>query len=157
MADTILEKFKKFQSRSKSAYTELYDRIRNDRSFVSGAKQWTKDDDNYIDPARNRITVNVLSNQCHSVANQYSTYPFTWYTGDPNIDREVDNFFSNDANRFASEEALLDAVSFGMGVIALGSDTDVSGQEIPVIYSITDPERVLLDPDSAGRDLPVPA
>lgn len=152
MADTILEKFKKFQSRSKSAYTELYDRIRNDRSFVSGAKQWTKDDDNYIDPARNRITVNVLSNQCHSVANQYSTYPFTWYTGDPNIDREVDNFFSNDANRFASEEALLDAVSFGMGVIALGSDTDVSGQEIPVIYSITDPERVLLDPDSVELD-----
>lgn len=152
MADTILEKFKKFQSRSKSAYTELYDRIRNDRSFVSGAKQWTKDDDNYIDPARNRITVNVLSNQCHSVANQYSTYPFTWYTGDPNIDREVDNFFSNDANRFASEEALLDAVSFGMGVIALGSDTDVSGQEIPVIYSITDPERVLLDPDSVDLD-----
>lgn len=152
MADTLLEKFKKFQSRSKSAYSELYDRIRNDRSFVSGAKQWTKDDDNYIDPARNRITVNVLSNQCHSVANQYSTFPFTWYTGDPDIDREVDDFFSNDANRFASEEALLDSVSFGLGVIALGSDTDVSGKEIPVIYSITDPERVLLDPDSVELD-----
>lgn len=152
MADTLLEKFKKFQSRSKSAYTELYDRIRNDRSFVSGAKQWTKDDDNYIDPARNRITVNVLSNQCHSVANQYSTFPFTWYTGDANIDQEVDQFFSNDANRFASEEALLDAVSFGMGIIALGSDMDVSGNEVPVIYAINDPERVMLDPDSVELD-----
>lgn len=148
----ILTKFKKFQSRSKSAYAELYDRIKTDRSFVSGAKQWDKADDNFIDPARNRITVNVLSNQCHSVANQYSTFPFTWYSGDPQIDQEIDQFFSVDSNRFATEEALLDAVSFGLGVLALGTDIDVSGNDVPVIYAITDPDRVLLDPDMVELD-----
>lgn len=148
----ILEKFKKFATRSKSAFSELYDRIKEDREFVSGAKQWTKADDNFVDPARNRITVNVLSNQCHSVANQYSTFPFTWYTGDAGIDREIDQFFSVDSNRFATEEALLDTVSFGLGVLALGSDIDVSGKNVPVIYAVTDPERVMLDPDSVELD-----
>lgn len=148
----ILEKFKKFAARSKAEFSELYDRIKEDREFISGAKQWTKDDDSFVEPTRNRITVNVLSNQCHSVANQYSTFPFTWYTGDANIDREIDQFFSIDSNRFASEEALLDTVSFGLGVLALGSDLDVSGNNVPVIYSISDPERVLLDPDSVDLD-----
>lgn len=148
----ILEKFKKFATRSKAEFSELYDRIKEDREFISGAKQWTKDDDTFVEPTRNRITVNVLSNQCHSVANQYSTFPFTWYTGDANIDREIDQFFSIDSNRFASEEALLDTVSFGLGVLALGSDLDVSGNNVPVIYSISDPERVLLDPDSVELD-----
>lgn len=148
----ILEKFKKFATRSKAEFSELYDRIKEDREFISGAKQWTKDDDTFVEPTRNRITVNVLSNQCHSVANQYSTFPFTWYTGDANIDREIDQFFSIDSNRFASEEALLDTVSFGLGVLALGSDIDVSGNNVPVIYSISDPERVLLDPDSVELD-----
>lgn len=148
----ILEKFKKFATRSKAEFSELYDRIKEDREFISGAKQWTKDDDTFVEPTRNRITVNVLSNQCHSVANQYSTFPFTWYTGDANIDREIDQFFSIDSNRFASEEALLDTVSFGLGVLALGSDLDVSGNNVPVIYSISNPERVLLDPDSVELD-----
>lgn len=152
MAEEILEKFKKFSSRSKSAFAGLYDRIKNDRSFISGEKQWTKDDDGPIPATRNRITVNVLSNQCHSVANQYSTFPFTWYTGDPNIDREIDQFFSSDSNRFATEEALLDCVSFGLGVLALGSDIDVKGNDVPVIYAVTDMERVLLDPDSVELD-----
>lgn len=152
MAEEILEKFKKFSSRSKSAFTGLYDRIKNDRSFISGEKQWDKVDDDFISSSRNRITVNVLSNQCHSVANQYSTFPFTWYTGDPNIDHEIDQFFSSDSNRFATEEALLDCVSFGLGVLALGSDIDVNGNEIPVIYAVTDMERVLLDPDSVELD-----
>lgn len=152
MAEEILEKFKKFSSRSKSAFAGLYDRIKNDRSFISGEKQWTKDDDGTIPATRNRITVNVLSNQCHSVANQYSAFPFTWYTGDPNIDREIDQFFSSDSNRFATEEALLDCVSFGLGVLALGSDIDVKGNDVPVIYAVTDMERVLLDPDSVELD-----
>ena len=152
MAEDLLTKFRKFASRSKSAYSELYDRIKEDRSFLSGEKQWSAIDDKFVKPTRNRIVVNVLSNQCHSVANQYSTFPFTWYTGDANIDREVDQFFSTDSNRFATEEALLDCVSFGMGVLALGSDVDASGNEVPVIYAVTDPERVLLDPDSVELD-----
>jgi hypothetical protein len=152
MSLDVLNKFKKFAARSKSAFAEMYERIRNDRSYMSGEGQWTKEDDNFIAPTRNRVTVNVLANQVHSVANKYSSYPFTWYTGDQNIDKEIDDFFSEDSNRFATEEALLDCVSFGLGVLCLGTDTTADGRNVPVIYAITDPERVMLDPDSTELD-----
>lgn len=152
MSLDVLNKFKKFAARSKSAFAEMYERIRSDRSYMSGEGQWTKEDDNFIAPTRNRVTVNVLANQVHSVANKYSSYPFTWYTGDETIDKEIDNFFSEDSNRFATEEALLDCVSFGLGVLCLGTDTTADGRNVPVIYAITDPERVMLDPDSTELD-----
>ncbi len=152
MSLDVLNKFKKFAARSKSAFAEMYERIRSDRSYMSGEGQWTKEDDNFIAPTRNRVTVNVLANQVHSVANKYSSYPFTWYTGYPNIDKEIDDFFSEDSNRFATEEALLDCVSFGLGVLCLGTDATADGRNVPVIYAITDPERVMLDPDSTELD-----
>lgn len=151
MADDLITRFRKFQSRSKSGFSELYSRIKENRKFISG-EQWDKSDDSFIDKTRNRITLNVLSNQCNSVNNQYAVYPYTWFTGDLDLDKEIDSFFSTDSNRFAVEEALLDCVSFGMGVFALGSDKDVAGREVPVIYSITDPDRVMLDPDSTELD-----
>lgn len=151
MEQDILNKFKKFQSRSKARYSGLFDRIRDNRKFLSN-KQWGKRDDKFISKMRNRITVNVISNQCNSVANSYSAYPFTWFVGDPDIDSRIDKFFENDANASASPEALLDTASFGLGVLALGSDTDEAGNNIPVIYSVDDLERVLLDPDSVELD-----
>lgn len=151
-SEEIIRKFKKFAARSQDAYSEMYDRIREDRQFMSGHTQWTKNDDAFIEETRNRITCNVLSNQTHSVANKYSTFPYVWYVGDPEIDREIDDFFSEDSNRFATEEALLSTVSFGLGVMALGSDTTADGREVPVIYSIDDLERCLLDPDAESLD-----
>lgn len=151
MEQDILNKFKKFQSRSKAKFSGLFDRIRDNRKFLSN-KQWGKRDDKFISKMRNRITVNVISNQCNSVANSYAAYPFTWFVGDPDIDKNIDDFFDNDANASASQEALLDTASFGLGVMALGSDTDEAGNNIPVIYSVDDLERVLLDPDSVELD-----
>lgn len=151
MSEETLIKFKKFSARSKAHFAGLFDRIRDNRKFLSD-RQWDKTDDKFISKARNRITVNVISNQCNSVANSYSAYPFTWYVGDQEIDQKIDEFFENDSNAAASTEALLDTASFGLGVIALGSDTDESGNNIPVIYSVDDLERVLLDPDSTELD-----
>lgn len=151
MEEDILNKFKRFQSRSKARYSGLFDRIRDNRKFLSN-KQWGKRDDKFISKMRNRITVNVISNQCNSVANSYAAYPFTWFVGEPDIDKKIDDFFDNDANASASQEALLDTASFGLGVMALGSDTDENGNNIPVIYSVDDLERVLLDPDSVELD-----
>lgn len=151
MSEEILNKFKKFQSRSKAKFSGLYDRIEDDKKMLSG-KQWNKRDDKFISRARNRITINVLSNQVHSVANSYSAFPFTWFTGEREIDGEIDNFFEKDSNRFASEEAVTNQVAFGLGVMALGSDTDASGNEVPVIYSVKDLKRVVLDPDSTELD-----
>lgn len=151
MEEDILNKFKRFQSRSKARYSGLFDRIRDNRKFLSN-KQWGKRDDKFISKMRNRITVNVISNQCNSVANSYAAYPFTWFVGDHDIDKKIDDFFDNDANASASQEVLLDTASFGLGVMALGSDTDEGGKNIPVIYSVDDLERVLLDPDSVELD-----
>ena len=152
MAEDIVKKFKAFAQRSREAYSEMYDRIREDRLFMGGESQWTKEDDNFVAKTRNRVTVNVLANQVHSVANKYSTFPFTWYTGDPDIDRKIDDFFGEDSNRFATEEALLDCVAFGLGVLALGTDVTADGKTVPVIYSVTDPERVILDGDISELD-----
>ena len=110
----VLEKFKKFESRSRSAFSELHENMKNDRMFMAGNTQWTKDDDSFVETTRNRITMNVIANQCHSVANSYSSFAYTWITGKPEIDREVDEFFKVDSNRYASEEALLGTVSFGL-------------------------------------------
>lgn len=152
MAEDIVLKFKKFAAKSRDAYSEMYDRIRTDRAFMSGESQWTKADDNFVESTRNRITVNVLSNQCHSAANKYATFPYTFYTGDSDIDKEIDDFFGEDSNRFASEEACLDVISFGLGIMALGTDVTPDGTDTPVVYSITDIDRVLLDGTSTELD-----
>ena len=151
MSQEIINKFKKFQSRSNAKFSGLYDRIEENKKMLSG-KQWNKRDDKFISRARNRITINVLSNQVHSVANSYSAFPFTWFTGELDIDGAIDKFFEKDSNRFASEESVTNQVAFGLGVMALGSDTDPSGNEVPVIYSVKDLKRVVLDPDSTELD-----
>ena len=152
MAEDIVQKFRKFAARSRDAYSEMYDRIKEDRAFMSGEGQWTKTDDNFIEKTRNRVTVNVLSNQVHSAANKYSTYSYTWSAGDADIDAEIDEFFAEDSNRYASEEACTDVLSFGLGIMALGTDVTPSGENVPVVYAITDPERVMLDGDSTELD-----
>lgn len=151
-AEDIVRKFRKFAAKSRDAYSEMYSRIREDRAFMSGEGQWTKDDDEFIATTRNRITCNVLSNQIWSAGNKYSTFPYTWYTGDAEIDAEIDDFFGEDSNRFATDEACIDNLAFGLGVMALGTDTTPSGENVPVVYSITDPERIFLDGDSTELD-----
>lgn len=150
MSDNLL-KFKKFMGRSKAKFSDLYSRIDKCKSFLS-SKQWEKGDDKYISNMRNRVTINVIANQVNSVSNSYSAFPFTWFTGNPDTDKRIDDFFDVDSNKFASEEAILDCVSFGLGVLALGTDTDVNGQEVPVIYAVDDVKRVMLDPDSVELD-----
>lgn len=147
----LFKKFKAFEARSTSEFSGMIERIKSNRKFISG-EQWSSADDKYIAKSRNRITVNVISNQCHSVSNQYAGFPFTWTTKDSDVNVEIGEFFGIDSNRFAIEEALLDCVSFGQGVLAIGSDTDVNGNEVPVIYAVTDPDRVRLDPDSTELD-----
>ena len=146
-----LNRFKKFSARSKARFSKLYENIKEEKSLLAG-DQWDKADDKFVSAKRNRITVNVLNNQVNSVSNQYAAYPFTWFTGQQELDEKIDDFFSSDSNRFASQEALLDTVSFGLGVLALGSDTDATGNNVPVIYAVDDIERVVLDPDSVELD-----
>lgn len=147
----LFKKFEKFQSRSKAHFTELFDRIDRERDFLSG-NQWDKDDDKLFPKTRKRITINVLSNQINSVANQYAAWPMTWFTGDAKIDKEIDEFFKIDSNRFAVDEALRDCVAHGLGVLALGTETDSKGNEKPIIYAVSDFDRIMLDGDSTELD-----
>lgn len=147
----LFKKFEKFQSRSKAHFTELFDRIDRERDFLSG-NQWDKDDDKLFPKTRKRITINVLSNQINSVANQYAAWPMTWFTGDATIDKEIDEFFKIDSNRFAVYEALRDCVAHGLGVLALGTEPDGKGNEKPIIYAVSDFDRIMLDGDSTELD-----
>ena len=150
MEDTT-QKLKNFISRSKSKFAPLLDNIKEAKRLLSG-KQWEKNDDNYIATTRNRITINVINNQVQSTANSYAAFPYIWFTGDQETDKEIDNFFKKDSNLFASQEAVLDTCSFGLGVMAIGSEPDAEGKNTPVIYSVNDIERVMLDPDSVELD-----
>lgn len=147
----LFKKFEKFQSRSKAHFTELFDRIDRERDFLSG-NQWDKDDDKLFPKTRKRITINVLSNQINSVANQYAAWPMTWFTGDAKIDKEIDEFFKIDSNRFAVDESLRDCVAHGLGVLALGTEPDGQGNEKPIIYAVSDFDRIMLDGDSTELD-----
>lgn len=149
--DEILEKFKAFKSRSLAKYSDMNETIKKERKFLSG-RQWNKADDKYIAATRNRITLNVISTTCLSVSNSYSAYPFTWNTANDKANERLAEFWKVDSNSFAIEEALLSCVSYGFGLVAIGTDTDVSGEEVPVIYSVTDVDRIFLDPDSSELD-----
>lgn len=147
----LFKKFEKFQSRSKAHFTELFDRIEKERAFLAG-NQWTKEDDKLFPKTRTRITINVLSNSINSIANQYAAWPMTWFTGDAKIDKEIDEFFKIDSNRFAVDESLRDCVAHGLGVLALGTEPDGKGNEKPIIYTVSDFDRIMLDGDSTELD-----
>ncbi len=115
-------------------------------------RQWEKGDDKFVAKTRNRQTVNVIKTQCLSVANSYSQYPYSWKTESDDANARISDFWSLDSNRFAIQDAVLDVSSFGLGVVAIGSDKDTNGTEVPVVYSITDTNRFLLDNESTERD-----
>ena len=147
----LFKKFEEFQRRSKAHFTALFDRIEQERDFLSG-NQWSKEDDKLFPKTRRRITINVLSNQINSVANQYAAWPMTWFTGAAKIDKEIDEFFKIDSNRFAVDESLRDCVAHGLGVLALGTEPDGQGNEKPIIYAVSDFDRIMLDGDSTELD-----
>ena len=147
----IVEKFRAFQSRSKSGYSSFFERIKKEKRFLSG-RQWEKGDDKFVAKTRNRQTVNVIKTQCLSVANSYSQYPYSWKTENDEINKRISDFWKIDSNRFAIQDAVLDVSSFGLGVVAIGSNKDTNGMEVPVVYSITDTNRFLLDNESTERD-----
>ena len=153
-----IKSFLDFESRANTKRSAQIDRIKADRSFISG-EQWSTDDDALINRARARRTVNILANSVNSIANQYANYPYKWYSGDQEIDNLCDAFLKTGGNQRAAYDALYSAVAFGLGYFALGSESklDENGEsvEIPALYSIDKIENVYFDPDSiscSGED-----
>lgn len=145
-----IKAYKDFEARSTAAMSTQMDRIRDDRDYLGG-KQWDSDDDDLIDPSRNRRTVNVLPNTVNAVSNQYSAWPYKWYTGDQEIDQVLDAFLDTKSNKMAPQQALRSSVGFGLGVMCLGSE-QLDGVTVPCLYSPADITSVRLDPDSVELD-----
>jgi hypothetical protein len=80
--------------------------------------------------------------------NQYSVFPFVWYTGNPEEDQLLDKLLKRGSNSVAGSEALKNSAGLGLGVMAMGTDND----GLPCIYAINDFDRVILDPDSTELD-----
>lgn len=139
-----------FESRCHAARSEQISRIKDDRSFLSG-NQWGDDDNELIAKNRPRRTINVLLNSINAVRNQYSDYPFQWYTGNDEVDVACENFLKDGNNARAAKEALLSSISFGVGAICIGTESK-DGTEMPCIYAPTDICNVYLDPDSLDAD-----
>lgn len=149
-AEEVLGAFKDFERRSSERFGKQMDRIRSDRTFLSG-DQWDKDDDRAIAGDRNRQTVNVVENSVNAVTNNYSSFPYCWYTGNAEYDGACDSFLKTGGNSRCAVDALQGAVSFGLGVIVLSTELR-DGVSVPVAYSVPDVTEVMLDPDSTEID-----
>lgn len=146
----VIDAFRDFERRSSEKFNAQTDRIRADRTFLSGS-QWDKDDDRAIAGDRNRMTVNVVENTVNAVVNNYTSYPFAWYSGDQEADGVCETFLKTGGNARASVNALQSAVSFGLGVIVLSTEVQ-DGVTVPTAYAVPDVTGVMLDPDSTEID-----
>lgn len=146
--DSIVNKFRDFRDRSKKKFADNYDKMREDRDFLNGETQWTNADGRHVSAKRNRMLLNVISNSCHAIVNQYSCYPFLPYVGNPQDDKLLDQLNRRGSNNVCGAEALTNSVGLGLGVMAMGTDND----GIPCVYAINDFDRCILDPESQEID-----
>lgn len=156
--EEVIDLWADFESRATAKRTNQINRIKEDRSFLSG-NQWDDSDARLIAKSRPRRTINVLANSVSSTANSYANYPYKWFSEDQEVDGAADSFLKYGSNARAAYDVLYSNVAFGLGYFALGSETvyDEVGNpvEIPAIYSVDRVENVYFDPDSIeidGRD-----
>lgn len=153
--DEVIELWKDFESRATAKRSTQINRIKDDRTFLSG-NQWDNEDTRLIAANRPRRTINVLSNAVNSTANSYATYPYKWYSDNQEVDAAADAFLKNGSNNRAAYDVLFSEVAFGLGYFALGSETiiDEMGNEVevPALYSVDKIENILFDPDSIEVD-----
>jgi hypothetical protein len=147
-SESIVNKFRDFRDRSKKKFADNYDKMRTDRDFLNGETQWTKADGRHVSDKRNRMILNIVSNSVNAVVNQYSAYPFMWYTGNQEDDQLLDGLLKRGSNDMCGPEALKNSAGLGLGVMAMGTDKE----GVPCIYAINDFDRVILDPDSTEID-----
>ena len=77
--EQLLKDFRNFENRSHDFFNDFYDRIKEDRTFLSG-KHFDETDDKRFGKLRMKTPVDVISNTVRSIVNQYSSSPFSWNT-----------------------------------------------------------------------------
>lgn len=144
----IIDKFRNFRDRSNKQFSANFNEMREDRAFLNGKTQWSSKDSKFVQRTRYRQTVNIIANNVSSVVNQYSLFPYTFYTGVPDEDQIFDNLMKRPGNSVCGSEALKNSASLGLGVMAMGMEQD----GLPCVYAIQDFNRVVLDPESVELD-----
>lgn len=143
---------KQYLSDSDSRWKTLKDKIKDDRLFISGT-QFCEDDDKILGKYRLKNAINIVNNTCNSIVNNYSKFPFSWYTDNDAVNQAIHVFFNTNNNGDASRNALLSSVAFGLGVFALSTDFNVyTGNVEPIIYNIPNVENVYLDPSISTKN-----
>lgn len=154
-SEEAIEKYLKFEQRCSKKRNKQIDQVKADRKFLSG-QQWDQEDIQFFPGNRPRKTVNVLSNSVNCTVNTYATYPYKWYSPDEEADGACEAFLKAGSNARAAFDALYNGVAFGLGYLAIGSETliaaDGEAVEVPALYSIEKVENVLWDPDSTEID-----
>lgn len=149
--DELLDDYRKFQKRSHDYYKDFYERIRDDRDFLSG-KHFDDTDDKRFGKSRLKGQIDIVSNTVRTIANQYSSSPYTWVTSDESVNDLASNFLNETNVKSNIAQGLRNAVAFGLGYIVLTTDEDRNGNVVPALYSIPKVTNVLYDPDSAQID-----
>ena len=147
----LLEDYKKFQKRSHDYYKDFYERIRDDRDFLSG-KHFDETDDKRFGKSRLKGQIDMVSNTIRAIANQYSTSPYTWVTSDEAVNNLASNFLNETNIKSNLAQGLRNAVGFGLGYIVLTTEEDRNGNVVPTLYSVPKVTNVFYDPDSAQID-----
>lgn len=153
--EQAIDAWKDFESRANTKRTTQVDRIKEDRTFLSG-KQWDEDDIKLY-PGRLRRTVNIVGNSVNATANVYASYPYKFWDKSPEADSACEAFLKFGANARAAQDALYNAVAFGLAYMAFGSETVLdqdSGEyvDVPALYNVEKVENVYFDPDSVAMD-----
>ena len=149
--DELLDDYRKFQKRSHDYYKDFYERIRDDRDFLSG-KHFDETDDKRFGKSRLKGQIDIVSNTIRAIANQYSTSPYTWVTSDEAVNNLASNFLNETNIKSNLAQGLRNAVGFGLGYIVLTTEEDRNGNVVPTLYSVPKVTNVFYDPDSAQID-----
>lgn len=147
----LLRDFKDFESRSHDYFKEFYDRIKEDRNFLSG-NHFTDSDDKRFGKSRLKVPVDIISNTIRAIVNQYTSAPYSWVTPEEQLNDVGTRFLNVTSVKSSVYQGLRNATGFGLGFLNLSIDYDNEGNTIPILYSIPDVTRVYFDPDSIEID-----
>ena len=155
--ESLIERFKKFESASYDKFKDLYEQIKLDRKFISGDQVDSIDHtltDAPIGEGVPLMSLNVVKNAIRTVVNTYLPNSYKWqYTNsqgvDSNLNAMAEQFLSDADNATATEQALNNAVGTALGVLVFSNDYDIDGSIKPILYSVPDVTNVRLDPNAS--------
>lgn len=153
----VIQEVKKFAKRANEHDKDFYDRIREERAFVSG-EQWNSSDKTNRGENRAEMTINLCPIFLNAVVNPFSAKPFKFKAvpRDDSFAEEVAKLNSslvNIQNDFATNESnslgLFDSSSVGLGFTYATIEEDNGEKTIKYLH-IEDQTMVIVDPDAKG-------